>query len=317
MNIKDNLVQKSIGIVIDPACDLPAEFISKFDIEILPVNIKTNFRSFIDLRWPDSSVHFFQKEMTIENFDADTHPYTPDEISQHMELELINKWDEILVMTINAERSKIYKNIREAISISKAKFKTLRRHSGSTTAFRIHLFDTKTMFTGQAVLAYEAIRLIREEGLSSQQAITQLEVVRRRVRAFLLPRELSYLKNKASKKGDKSISWLSYKIGGMLNVKPIIECYQGETAPIDKAFGFDKGLEKIFDRVTKAVSKGLSIQVVSMSYAGDLAEIEADQHYQSFCQFLAQHNVESMLAVMSTTAGINVGPKSFSIAYAE
>lgn len=255
--------------------------------------------------------------MVAKDFDADTHPYTAREMSQRMEEELIQKWDEVLVMTINSERSEIYKNVREAVSISRAKFKYIRKHAGKSTPFRMHMFDTKTMFTGQAVLAHEAIRLIKEEGLSLQRVIAQLEFVKQRIHAFLLPRELAYLKKKASKKGDKSISWLSYKVGGMLNVKPIVECYLGDTAPVDKALGFDKGLEKIFARVRKAVLKGLSVQVISMSYAGDLAEIEQSQYYQSFCQFLKQQKVESMLAVMSTTAAINVGPKSFSIAYAE
>ena len=317
MNTHDevNTARRKTCIAVDSACDLPAQFIAEYNVEILPISVRTKARSFVDLRDPTSTLRFFQQEMMMKGFDADTFPYTAKEMSQRMEEELIEKWDDVLVMTINSARSEIHKNVHEAVSTSRAKFKYLRNRTGNKLPFRMHLLDTGTMFTGQAVLAYEALRLINEEGLGPRQVMARLEAIKSRVHAFLLPGDLTYLKNKASKKGDKSISWLSYQIGRILNVKPIIECYMGETSSCDKAFGFEKGLEKLFNRSAQAISWGLSINVISMSYAGDPAELEKSPSYQNFRALLSQNNIPVMLAVMSTTAAINVGPNSFCIAY--
>ncbi len=70
--------------------------------------------------------------------------------------------------------------------------------------------------------------------------------------------DLFHLKNRASKKGDNSVGWLSYKMGSMLDVKPIIQCYRGQTESVDKAMGFDKGLVKLFENAKNAISAYLS-----------------------------------------------------------
>jgi len=176
--------------------------------------------------------------------------------------------------------------------------------------------DSNTLFTGQGVLVYEAARLLKE-GATVEQVMMKLDSLKNHVRAFLLPRDLYHLKNRASTKGDNSVGWLSYKLGNMLNVKPIIEAYRGETAPVDKAMGFDTGLDKLFSTTRHAIEQGLGINAIIMSYAGPLAEIEGESGYQEFVRYAQAKGVPTLLSVMSTTAAVNVGPRSFSLAYAE
>ena len=125
------------------------------------------------------------------------------------------------------------------------------------------------------------------------------------------------MKNRASKKGENNVSWLSYQIGNLLNVKPIIHCHKGETARWDKAVGFEQGLEKLFTETKKAILVGLAIKMVAMSYAGSLKDIEKSPAYRMFEAFLTAQNIVHTLAVMSMTASTNIGAKAFSIAYAE
>ncbi|MEN8171107.1 MAG: DegV family protein [Pseudomonadota bacterium] len=181
----------------------------------------------------------------------------------------------------------------------------------------MRVLDSTTMFTCQAVLVREAVRLVKEEQKTVAELQEPLEAMRDSIRAYVIPEDLYYLHTRASTKGDNSVGLLSYKLGNMLNVKPIIQCVKGETSPCDKASGFDKALNRLFDRVEQAIEKGLRTPFIAMSYAGDLSEMRNYECYQRF-QVLAQGlNIETMLSVMSTTAGINVGPRSFSLAYAE
>ena len=106
-------------------------------------------------------------------------------------------------------------------------------------------------------------------------------------------------------------------MGNMLNVKPIIQCYKGHTEPVDKVMGFNKGLVNLFEKAKKAIENKLSINVVVMSYAGDLNDIYKNSDYVKFIEFAKNNNVRTLISVMSTTASVNVGPGSFSLAYAE
>ncbi len=310
-------MKEKICIAIDSACDLPLGYIEKHALKILPISLHFGTSTIVDERDPDSTIDLYQRQLLEKSMDAETQPFTVEQMSSLLENELIYDYDEVLVLTINSARSQIYKNIRDAVFISNPKFKKLREDAGKSKFFKINVFDTRTLFTGEGVMVYEALRMFKEEGLETRDVLGRLETLKDRVRAYLVPRDLYYLKNRASAKGDKSIDWLSYQLGSMLNVKPIIEAYRGDTAPVDKAMGYDKALEKLFKRAREAVSQGLSSNVVVMSYAGDLDDIRGNDAFMHFEDYLSGQGVTSFLSVMSTTAAINVGPGSFSLAYAQ
>ena len=304
-------------IAVDSACDLPAAIFQKNNLQILPITLKLEGKSFIDNRDPDKTVQFYLSDMGKKSFDAETQPFSVEEMSKLLEEKLIFDYDEVLAITINSARSEIYKNVRDAVFVSQHKFKESRINAGQSPFFKIRVFDSGTLFTGQGVLVYEALRLLKGQKLNVSQVIEKLTPLKDKVRAFLLPKDLYHLKNRASKKGDDSVGWLSYQMGNMLNVKPIIQCYHGETGPIDKAMGFDKGLVKLFNKAKEAIENTLSINVIIMSYAGDLNDIHNNADYKKFIDYTKTKKVNTLMSVMSTTASVNVGPGSFSLAYAE
>lgn len=310
-------MKEEICIAVDSACDLPLSYLQKHNIKILPISILVGSSKFVDVRDPESTTELYRRKLLEKSMDAETQPFSVEQMSALLEEELIYDYDEVLVFTINSARSKIYKNVRDAVFISNPKFKKLREDAGKDRFFKINVMDTRTLFTGQGVMLYEAIRLFREKGQSTNEVLAHMNVLKDKVRAYMLPYDLYYLKNRASAKGDKSIDWLSYQLGSMLNVKPIIEAYQGDTAPVDKAMGYDKALAKLFNRARDAVNKGLSAKVVVMSYAGDLNDIRGNDAFMEFEDFLSGRAIPYYLSVMSTTAAVNVGPGSFSLAYAE
>ncbi len=311
----------SVCIAVDSACDLSPEFIAENDIKVLPISVMLENRVFLDTRDPDATVMFYQhyadnrgKEGYAE---AETQPLSVEEISSVMEEELTLKYDAVQVITINAKRSKLFDNTNQAAFINLPKFKAIHRQAHPGSSFRLRVLDSTTLFTGQAVLVREAVRLVKEEKLGIGELQAPLEAIRSSIRAYVVPEDLFYLHTRASTKGDNSVGWLSYKLGNMLNVKPIIQCVDGETSPCDKAAGFDKALNLLFDRAEQAIEAGLRTPFVAMSYAGDLNDVKMNERYQRFVNLTQSLKIETMLSVMSATAGINVGPRSFSLAYAE
>ncbi|CAM5569396.1 Fatty acid-binding protein DegV OS=Rhodanobacter lindaniclasticus OX=75310 GN=B1991_03220 PE=4 SV=1 [Rhodanobacter lindaniclasticus] len=63
---------------------------------------------------------------------------------------------------------------------------------------------------------------------------------------YMLPRDLHYLRARAKKKNDRSVSLFSAMLGSALDIKPILRCFRGETGPVGKVRGFEQGAEALF-----------------------------------------------------------------------
>lgn len=310
----------NVCVAVDACCDLPPDFIQQNNIRILPIYLKFGNRVFTDDRDPARTLDFYKQGMLDKSADAETSPVSAEEMSEILEKDLVLNFDKVLAITIMASRSKVYENIRDAVWVSQPKFKDLRSAAGATRRFRIQVMDSNNIFTGPAVLVYEAIRLLREENASIENVMMTLDTLSDNVHTLLVPRDLYHLKNRAGNRGeksDKSINWFSYQLGNMLNIIPVIHGNRGETGPVAKTMGFNSGLDKIFETAVDAINNGLSINVITMSYAGDLNEIKKEEAYQKFVGYAASRGVPTLLTMMSTTAAINVGPGCFSLSYAE
>ena len=310
----------TICIAVDACCDLPPEFIQQNNIRVLPIYMKIGGQTLTDDRNSARTLNFYQEGMLAKSYDAETNPVSAEEMSGILEKELVLKYDKVLAIMMMSSRSRIFENVREAVWVSQPKFKDLRSESGMTRRFRIMVMDANNLFTGPAVLVIEALRLLKQENASIESTMMALEPLANRVRTYLVPQDLFHLKNRAGNRGDKSdksLNWFTYQVGKAMNIKPIIEGYQGKTGAVDKAFGFSSGLDKIFANARDAMEKGLSINAVTMSYAGDLSEIQKESAYKKFVAHAESRGIQTYLAMMSTTAAINVGPGAFSISYAE
>jgi len=307
-------------IAVDACCDLPDDFIRQNNIRVLPIYLKFGDETLMDNRDPERSIEFYKKGMLEKSFNAETTPVSPEEMSVILEQELITNFDKVLAITIMNTRSKVFENIRDAVWISQPKFKALRKALGVERRFSIQVTDSNNLFTGQAVLTYEAVRMLKEEGASIDSIMVELETIKNRIRTYMIPQDLFHLKNRAGNRGDKSdnsLNWLTYNVGKTLNIKPIVLGHMGETKPVDKSIGFSAGLEKIFSNAVTAIKEGLAINVICMSYSGELGEIKKEKPYIKFVNYTKKCGIPTLLSVMSTTAAINVGPGCFSLSYAE
>jgi len=303
-----------VGLVIDSACDLPRAFIDQHNLEILPINLKIGDEIFVDERDPKDTIAFYQRYLQEKDMKAETQPFSVEQITNLFLDKLVLKYDRVLVLSIASSRSLIYENATKASFAILSGYKPRRAKAGQEGAFQLRVLDTKTLFTGEAVLAHEAVRLL-EAGTPFDKLRPMVEDLSRNVHAYLVPNELVYLYNRGRERGDRSISWLSLKLGSALDIKPIVKSYQGDTFPVKKIASFEGAVGELFNIALAAIKEGLRTKVVAMSYAGNPEVIRAMKSYQDFERKCQQAGVETMLSVMSTTAGINVGPGAFALGY--
>ena len=134
--------------------------------------------------------------------------------------------------------------------------------------------------------------------------------------AYALPRDLRYLRARARKKGDRSVGLLSATLGTALDIKPILQCFQGETKPVAKTRGFEQGATMLFRHAAAAVERGLLTPVVCVSYGGELAELQALPGYNELTETCAAAEVALYQSVMSITGMVNVGTGAVTLGYA-
>lgn len=303
------------GIVIDSACDLPQAYIQHHNLYIMPISLHLGYEFFRDIRDPEATQAFYRKYLTEKTLDAATAPFSAEQIKELFLEELVLKYDRVLVLTISQTRSQVFENATEASFAILRQYREKRQQAGLTGAFQLAVLDSKTLFTGEGVLVHEAVRLLEEQNMAFGALRTAIEDLSQRVHAYLVPEDLFYLRHRASKKGEKTIGLLGYHFGSLLDIKPIIGFNQGESQVVAKERGFDKALLQLFDIAREAIEKGLSTRLVNTSYAGNLDVIRQKRAFVEFEHFAKSRGIQVSLSVMSTTAGINVGPGAFALAY--
>ena len=161
----------------------------------------------------------------------------------------------------------------------------------------------------------EAVRLIRLGGTPSEIGM-RLQHLIEHTHTYLVPADLFHIYRRASKKGDKSLSWGSYTLGSWLDVKPILHCHRDVTNTIDKVRGFAAGAERIFAMAAKRVRDGIDTPYVCISYGGQPEVVRSLPGYADLAEAASKHGAEVLISPMSTTAAVNVGPGALSLAFA-
>lgn len=175
--------------------------------------------------------------------------------------------------------------------------------------------DTQSLFAGQGVTAVEAIRMIHAgDGVAKIRA--RLDNLAINTHAYMVPRDLMYLRTRTRAKGDKSVSLFSATLGSALDIKPVLYCNRGETKPVAKIRGWDTAVRKLFAFAIERVRSGLMTPTMCLSYGGDLEEMRLLPGYVSLIDACRDARVEVFESVMSLTGMVNVGKGSLVIGFA-
>ena len=304
-----------VGVVVDSACDLPVEYLKQQDIEVLPINLQLGAEQLLDVRDPRATIDFYSRYASKRQY-AQTAPPTTEQIIAALSERAANRFNRLLIVTISSTRSKIFEHLTNAQLPLLNAIRQKRKQEQLKGSFFLRVHDSKTLFTGQALLVYEMVRLLRDERLDFDELCRQADALSDYIHAYLVPRDLYYVRKRASQKGESSVGWLRYQAGSLLDIKPIIRAHQGATETVMTARGFNNAIEKLLEVATVAIGKGLKINAIALSYAGDPREMAKHPQIRRFSKYALAKGIEVLESVMSPTAGVHVGPGALSLAYA-
>jgi DegV family protein with EDD domain len=304
-----------IGLVVDSACDLPKDFIERHNIEILPISVRIDDATQVDYRDQAATLAFLDAHIAERGANAETLPFTVEQIRDLFLQKLVIDYDYVLCMTITRTRSPIFDNAQQASFAILNGYRGIRSAAGNNTPFALRVIDSQNLFSAQAILPVEAVRL-RAAGEEPGRIRSRLEELASNTYGYLIPRDLYYIRNRARTKGDRSVSLFSAALGTALDIKPVLRGYRGDTGPVAKVKGFEAAAQQTFEFAARRVAAGLLTPTVALCYGGELDEMRALPGYAALRDACATHNIEVFESVMSLTGMVNVGKGAVVVGFA-
>lgn len=216
---------KNIKIITDSTADLPAELVQRYDIEVLPLIVNFEDRSYVD-GVEITADQFYEKMRTAKNLP--TTSQVPMQTFQEAFTENLKEYDFILGIFLSSELSGTYQTgLMVAQEVNKE---------------RIRLMDSRQVTMGLALAVLEAARK-NQEGLSKDELIAYMEDFIPKIRLRAIVGSLDNLR-----KGGR-LSAAAALIGSALKIKPIIETKDGLVDVLHKARGDKNAFKWLMDKI--------------------------------------------------------------------
>lgn len=305
-----------IGFLVDATCDIPESFVDNGQVMVMPIAVRIGDYEVTDRRNVEVIQNFLDNDIAKKADQAETRSLSVDEICTLFLQKLVVEYDHVFCLTVTRERSPIFDNATQASFGILNDYQAIRQAAGINTPFSLRVVDTGSLFAGQAVPLMAGLRL-QSEGADPPRIRTRIEHVAMHTHAYAVPPDLYYLRSRARAKGDRSVSLMSAMLGSAFDVKPILHCNRGKTAPVAKVRGFEPAVEKLLQAAASDVKSGLMLPVVCLSYGGPLDEMRALPGYQLLRDTCNAHGVELQESLMSLTGIINLGKGVLSLGYAK
>lgn len=128
--------------------------------------------------------------------------------------------------------------------------------------FKLTIIDTKCASFGQGLVVKEAVAM-RNLGLSNEEIITATKRMAETMEHLFTVGDLDHLA-----KGGR-VSKASAFVGGLLNIKPILNVDNGKLVPIEKIRGMKKAIKRMIELMKERGGNDFSNKIVGISHSND------------------------------------------------
>ncbi len=274
--------KQRIALITDSGTDTPTSTIEAYDVRVIPLGINysdgTRYRAGVDIT-----------EMEILDRLAEEIPTTslpsPADIRETFEQARRDGYEQAVFIGISSGLS--------------ATCDTVRLVASSIPDFPIVVIDTKSIGVAAGMVVMSAAEMI-EEGIELSHLEERLLSLSQHTKVFFCVRELTWLH-----KGGR-IDEFTYRVGSILNVKPIIWCdEEGYYRTYKKARGWKRALRQEV-RCVKSFAKAFSRVRLA------IACTPAANYFDELTQVLQkdiQNAYEIVMSGISAALVVHTGPE--------
>lgn len=277
----------SVKIMADSACDLPLQFYEENGAILFPLKVQIDGTEYEDLKT-------IQPRQVYDAIRAGNLPKTSQASPagfKEVFTELARNKQAGIYIAFSSELSGTYQT---AVMISE-------QVKEEYPDLDLTIVDTKCASLGHGLVVMEAARLAKENH-SKEEILNDIHFRIEHMEHLFSVDDLDHLA-----KGGR-VSKASAFVGGLLNIKPLLNVEDGKLVPIEKIRGKKKLLRRIVE-LMKERGKGFENQVVGISNADD--EETANEMKAMIIQELNPKEV--VITSIGAAVGSHVGPGALAI----
>ncbi len=273
-----------VKIVMDSAGDIPEEWLSEYDIQIIPINIQFEEKTY--LQGVNLSNDDFYRLAKTSGVIPKTSQPTPHQFVEFYK-KIATAGDTILSLHVTSKLSGTFNSALMAAQELKNKLNVIPIDSGS----------------GSVAMGFmcKEIRLLERAGASVQAILDRLDVIRKNVNIVLTLDSLEYARRSGR------VRALQAAIAALVNIKPIIILKDGTLDMRERVRSRQSALNRVIEIIQERVDDRLvNIAVVhaqSLEAARQLMQKVRDTF----------HINELVLSELSIGVAANLGPGTIGI----
>ncbi len=276
----------SIRILVDSACDVPAEVAARLGICIVPVYINIGDRSYLD-EVELTREEFFRNLPAYEQFPTTAAPATGAFTAAYQALAAEGA-TEILSVHIAASLSNTYNAARLGAEDVQGEVE-------------ISLWDSQQLAMGaglQAIVAAEAAL----EGRTMAEILALLAEKRAKTRIYAMLDTLEFMRRSGR------VNWAQFGLSTMLRIKPIVQVYGGEVSVVERI----RTTARAVPRLVELVEEQGSVDRIAVLYAGSLPP--AQKLYEHAEHLFAKDDATIFMEI-TPAIGAHAGPGAVGLAF--
>lgn len=272
-------------IITDSASDITKEEAAKFNIDVIPLLVEFNGKSYMD------GIDITKEEFYNKLIDYDDIPKTS-MVTAYRFSEYFDRYKDEDIIYIGLS-SKLSNSFNQAMLAKEDRT-------------NIHLIDSLNVAMGERILVEYAIKL-RDSNKDIEYIIRELEEKRKNIKVIALLDTLEYLQ-----KGGR-ISKTVAIAGKLLTIKPVIAVIDGKIDLIGKARGSKNGNNLLRELVCK--SGGIDFNMpFSLGYSG-VSNFMLENYINNSKDLYSEYSDFLPVSMIGPTIGTHVGPNAIGIAF--
>jgi DegV family protein with EDD domain len=218
---------KRTAILVDSGCDVPSEFIEKYNMKVMPLRIMYPEKDYCDGIDIEAKMVYSRFPDEIPT----TSTPTMDEVNEKLKEIIDEGYSKVIAVCISSGLSGTGNTVRLAAE--------------NFPELESFVFDTKSISVGSGIFAIWAGKKL-EEGMGFDEVVRGLKEKVYDSKVFFYMDTLKYLE-----KGGR-IGHVASAIGGLLHLKPIISCGKdGIYYTVAKVRGSRQGRERIAEEAAR------------------------------------------------------------------
>jgi DegV family protein with EDD domain len=276
-----------VKILADSACDLPKDFYAEHNVTLFPLKVHVNDQEYEDVTTIDSKTVYD----AIRSGEVPKTSQVSPLLFQEVFTKMAENNEDGIYIAFSSELSGTYQTSVMILDQVKEKYPN----------FNLTIVDTKCASLGYGLVVREAVRKSEQNG-SKEEILKDVLFRSEHMEQLFTVEDLEYLA-----KGGR-VSKASAFLGGLLNIKPILNVEDGKLVPIEKLRGKKKVLRRLIELMRERGTE-MNDQVIGISHA-DTEETALEVKAMIDEEF---HPKEVYITSIGSAVGAHTGPGTIAI----